>query len=146
MVKMIVSMVLAIVACVITNKGAVMWDTHNGILWGALAALIVNIGVGFLQTSVRYQWRERAAGGVVMRCVAASVSAYCGYYVLVIGWHHLWTGFWSGLFIGLVGLFVGGGVIGFSIFLIAFSLFSKIVEPKSNGRMLTAEEFYGDRK
>ena len=121
-----------------------MWDTHNGILWGALAALIVNIGVGFLQTSVRYQWRERAAGGVVMRCVAASVSAYCGYYVLVIGWHHWWTGFWSSLWVGLVGLVVGGGVIGFSIFLIASNLFSKIVAQKLKGKMMTVEEFFED--
>ena len=151
MAKMIVAMVLAIVSCFVTNKGAAIWDNHDGFLWGTLAAFVFNIGSVFLQASVRYQWRERKADGVVMRCVAACVSAYCGYYVLVIGWHH-WSGVWQSLFIGLVGVLNGGIAIGLAIALVAISLYSKFVARKlqrhedEDGEMMTAEEFFKEEK
>ena len=149
--KMIVAMILATASCFVTNKGAAIWDSHDGILWGALAAFVFNIGGGFLQASVRYLWRERKTGGVAMRCIAACVSAYCGYYMLVIGWHHL-TGVWASLFIGLVGLLSGGIAIGWAIALIAISLFAKVVKRKlqqledGDGEMMTAEEFFKEEK
>jgi len=99
-----------------------LWDQKDGFLWGLLASVLFDVSVSSISGSSKQAWDDLTKGKfansvfrVVLNMVFAAVATFAGYNVLLLGWHHWWSGFWASVLLGFPGLVIGILVVFISI-------------------------------
>lgn len=120
--KPIILMIFSVLGWLGAAWSSGLWDEKEGFLWGLLASVIFDFAASFFSGSSKMAWDDLTKGnsangalGKVLNIAFAAVTAFAGYKVLMLGWHHWWTGFWATALLGAPGLFVGGIVVIVSI-------------------------------
>lgn len=109
-----------------------LWDGKDGFLWGLLSSGLFDFSVSIISGSSQQAWegltKGASSGGALrtgLNVAFAVLTAWVGYSVLMLGWHHWWTGFWASLLLGAPGLGVGAVVIFVSVMHFLLSIFPK---------------------
>ena len=112
--KVIVFSIFAILGWLGAAWSSGLWDGKEGFLWGLLASGLFDFSVSLISGSSKQAWDDltknnsaKGALGTVLNMAFAAVAAFAGYNVLLLGWHHWWTGFWASTLLGLPGLVIG---------------------------------------
>ena len=121
-IKTIVYAVFAGLGWLVAAWSSGLWDEKEGFLWGLLASGLFDAAVSFVSGASRVAWDDLTKGGSangilgrVLNIAFAIVAVFLGYNVLMLGWHHWWTGFWASALLGVAGLGVGIFVVVVSI-------------------------------